>query len=403
MTSNESPASSPQQPHFAVLTPPGRAAIATIAVRGFEAIAVVSRLFRPASGKRLAVFPVGRTVFGRFETAAVTSEDLVVGLLAPDALEIHCHGGLAAVQAICESLVAAGAAQLPPDTWIQQQESDSIAADALLALAEARTERTAAILLDQYRGALRRELATIDNSLVNDDVTSAKTALNQLLGKAELGLHLTNPWKIVLAGRPNAGKSSLMNAIVGYERSIVFHQPGTTRDVLTATTAIDGWPIELSDTAGLRVVEQTFLSAATHPRSDPIEFEGIARAQSQIAAADLVLLVADTTAHWDGKLYEEIARGARRPPLIVHNKCDLAAPSADRPAGIQTSAITAHGIDKLCQAIASALVDQPPAPGVAVPFTADQIAALQTAAQQLQSGEVAAARQQLARFSSKLE
>jgi tRNA modification GTPase len=396
---------SSQPPHFAVLTPPGRAAIATIAVRGSDAIPLLARLFRPASGRPLTDFPIGHSIFCRLEIplpsgkgaegssageGISTSEHLVVGLLAPDELEIHCHGGTAAVEAICDALAAQGATQITPAAWAHQQETDRIAAETLLALSEARTERTAAILLDQYRGSLRRELNTIDTALSKNDTATAKTAIDQLLSRSDLGLHLTKPWKVVIAGRPNAGKSSLMNAVLGYDRSIVWRDPGTTRDVLTATTAIDGWPLELFDTAGLRVVGRAV------PASDPIESEGIARAHSQIAAADLVILIADTTAPWDAALYQQVAAATHRPPLIVHNKCDLAPPPNDhRPPGIETSAVTGNGIDKLCAAVATALVPSPPTPAAAVPFTVAQVAQLQAARCELKNGNLPAARQYL--------
>jgi len=376
----------------------------------------VSRLFQAASGNLLTDTPIGRSVFGRFQFPAATlarsasegnvpsiSEDLVVGLIASDDLEIHCHGGKAAALAVCDALIAAGAIRLTPAAWIHQQQSDTIAA-AALALADTRTERAAAILLDQYRGALRRELVAIDRALAHGNATAAHDAIQQLLTRADLGLHLTQPWKVVIAGRPNAGKSSLMNAILGYERSIVWREPGTTRDVLTATTAIDGWPIELTDTAGLRVVGQTSLSAAANPASDFIESEGIARALCQIAAADVVLFISDTTAAWDNSLHLQVTAAARRLPLIVHNKRDLTPPDPrSRPAGIATSALTGQGIDELCCAIAHALIPSPPAFGIAVPFTADQIASLQAAAHHLQAGQLAAAQQLLAPHISKLE
>src|SRR5438105_4393858 len=91
-------------PCFCLLTPPGRGAIATIAVRGLEAIALVGRRFHPASGKQLTNLPIGRAVFGRFQTSPAASEELVIGLVAADEIEIHCHGGKAAVEAICEAL-----------------------------------------------------------------------------------------------------------------------------------------------------------------------------------------------------------------------------------------------------------------------------------------------------------
>ena len=369
-----------EQPHFAVLTPPGRGAIATVAVRGSAALQTVARRFQSAAGKPLSSFGIGRVVFGRFQTAAEAAEDLVIGLIAEGEIEIHCHGGTASVAAICDALVADGCRVMLPRQWAEEQETDLIAAEALLALAEARTERAAAILLDQYRGAMRTELTAIEHTLARGDTATAKSAIDQLVARANLGLHLTQSWKVVIAGRPNAGKSCLMNALLGYQRAIVWPEPGTTRDVLTATTAIDGWPIELIDTAGLRLSDE------------PIEAEGVARAQRQIATAELVLLVADVTSPWD----EECARHTLRPgSLVIHNKCDLASPAADRPPGIEISALTGQGIDQLCLLIAQTLVPNATPPGAAVPFTLGQVAALQEALGALANGSTAAAQEQL--------
>jgi tRNA modification GTPase len=170
----------------------------------------------------------------------------------------------------------------------------------------------------------------------------------------------------VLAGRTNVGKSSLINALVGYRRSIVFDAPGTTRDVVTATTALEGWPVELSDTAGLRASD------------DPLEAEGVRRARQQMIAADCLLLVFDGGRAWcaeDDALVESWPAA-----IVVHNKADLAPPAAEaRPAGLRTSAITADGIDKLVAAIAARLVPDVPPPGAAVPFTPRQVDSLQRA------------------------
>jgi len=324
---------------------------------------------------------------------------LVVGLVAPDEVEIHCHGGQAAVEAICEALAAEGCVVATPGAWVHEQEADPLAAEALLALAEARTERTAAILLDQYRGALRAELTAIQQSLAQSDIAAAAGALTALLARADLGCHLCQPWKVVIAGRPNAGKSSLLNAILGYERAIVWPEPGTTRDVLAATTAVDGWPIELIDTAGLRVA------------GDSLEAEGVVRAERQIATADLVVVVADVTAPWDDDL-DRIGnrRGAtirlpgQRDPLVVHNKCDLRqSPTNGRPAGFRTSCKTGEGIANLCRAIAQSLVPDPPPRGAAVPFTAQQAAALEAAAAELANRNIAAACEHLELLHSKLQ
>lgn len=345
-----------------VLTPAGRGAVATVGVRGGGAVALVGRCFVAAKGGPLESFPIGRVVFGRFALGDAASEELVVGLVGPDEVEVHCHGGVAAAAAVSEALVAAGAASVSWEQWLSGTALDSIAAAALLALPQARTQRTAAILLDQYRGALHGELLAIEELLRSGQTQPARERIELLLSRTELGRHLTQPWRVVLAGRPNAGKSSLINALLGYQRAIVFEQPGTTRDVLTATTAIDGWPVELADTAGLR------------SPGDAIEAAGVERAQTAISGADLVLLVADTTAPWDAVLHTQVATARRL--LIVHNKCDLAPPPADRPLGVAVSTKTGEGTGTLCAAIAASLVPQPPPAGAAVPFTAEQVAAL---------------------------
>lgn len=380
------PAASGERWHFCVLTPRGRGAIATIAIRGPGAIATLGSLFAPLSGRELAKYAIGSTVYGRFSSSDDAQEDVVVGIVAAEGAEIHCHGGLAAVAAICETLQSAGGIECSPQDWVRERATDKIATDALLALADAKTARAAAMLLDQYRGALSREIQSIDDLLAAGDAAAATAKINDLLARADVGLHLTRPWKVVFAGRPNVGKSSLMNAILGYERSIVWPQAGTTRDVLTATTAIDGWWVELSDVAGLRT------------SNDVVEAAGVARAEHEIVVADLVVFVSDLTASWDSELYRQVCRRTpaadiARPAIIVHNKCDLAEMvTDDRPSGIQTSTVTGIGVPDLSAAIAKFLVPTPPPPGAPIPFLNEHIDCLHKALNAVRVADLARAR-----------
>ena len=132
------------------------------------------------------------------------------------------------------------------------RETDPIRAAAIALLADARTERTAAILLDQYNGAWGRALANIRTSLSAARTASAAAQIQSLLRLEPLAAHLVQPWRVVVIGPPNVGKSSLTNALLGFQRTIVHDQPGTTRDAVAIQLAIDGWPVELVDTAGLR-------------------------------------------------------------------------------------------------------------------------------------------------------
>jgi tRNA modification GTPase len=369
----------------AILTPRGRGAIATVAVAGPQATSIVEQLFAPATPRQLTERPLRDILYGRWLS---TSEEIVVSRTEHDRVEIHCHGGVAASKAIIDSLVAAGCTAISWQDFVAREEPNRIRAAAHITLADCRTRRTATILLDQYNGALESAIRHIESLLVNQQTNDAIQAVELLLSRARLGLHLASPWQVVIAGPPNAGKSTLINALLGYERAIVFDQPGTTRDVVTALAAFDGWPVELSDTAGLR------------ESRDPLELAGVEKAQEQLRQADLILLVFDSSQPWSDS--EQLLADQWPAALVVHNKIDLV-PGAHvhesgppRPFGIELSALTGHNISQLIEAISSHLVPHPPAPGDAVPFAAEQGSALQEVLKFVQSGFLDLARRTLA-------
>jgi tRNA modification GTPase len=170
------------------------------------------------------------------------------------------------------------------------------------------------------------------------------------------------------------GKSSLINALVGYERAIVFDQPGTTRDVVTASTVIDGWPISLSDTAGL------------HGSEDELEIAGMELALERLATADLVVWVLDATTVVGNAIertvqveIDELQLSLSSRLLIVVNKID-ARESLQVPRGVlATSAVTGAGIEQLLAAISHRLVSTAPKKGEAVLFTERQVELVATA------------------------
>lgn len=376
--------SQPAQTFAVRLTPAGRGAVATILVAGPAASDIVGRTFRPTSATPWGLTELRQIRFGRWDSEQ--GEEIVVALLAPDQLEIHCHGGDAAAGAILSTLAADGCHELSWRDWLANSHADPLAAEAAICLSQAQTERTAAILLDQYQGALRRALADVLEQLEHGAIAAAAAGLEALLAVAPLGLHLIGPWRIVIAGRPNVGKSSLLNALLGYQRAIVFDLPGTTRDVVTARTAFGGWPVELSDTAGLR------------NDGDALESAGMERTLANVATAYLVLLVGEAGSDWN--VDERQIAESGRPTLRVLNKCDLI-PSSN-PAvsndAIFVSALTGAGLDLLIDTITRRLVPVTPGPGAAVPFSPRQVEDLAAARSALERGNAEAAAARLRRL-----
>lgn len=356
----------PDKTLVAVLTPPARGAIATVAVHGPEAVRSADRFFHSLGGKSLEETNLGRILVGHWQAAGEeVGEELVAAKLAADYVEIHCHGGVQASGRIVKHLESAGCAQVSHTAWAGYKEPDLIVWEAERDLPSAPTEQAALHLLDQQQGALSREVKAILALLEAEKWDDAQQRIEALLKWAPFGLHLTSPWSIVLAGPPNVGKSSLLNKLIGYDRAIVLDMPGTTRDVLHAMAALDGWPVQFSDTAGLRLSE------------DEIEQAGITKAKAALEKADLVLVLHDATDLRPHELDDSL----RELPAALHvvNKIDLA-PDLVLPAAeemLATSAVTGEGVPELISAIVTRLVPQRPEPGQAVPFTPRQVACFQ--------------------------
>jgi tRNA modification GTPase len=268
--------------------------------------------------------------------------------------------------------------------------------EAQIALSQAASMRTATILLHQYQGALERELSAICDLLDSGNQKSAEVQLKSLLETTELGLHLTRPWQVVIAGKPNVGKSSLINALVGYQRAIVFDQPGTTRDVVTASTVIDGWPVVLSDTAGL------------HDSTDELESAGIALARKRLATADLVVWVSDASS--PGTSRQAVIEGEAnefhlslfKKRLLVLNKIDRMSEIFDVPSDvIATSATSGVGIEKLLVEISEALAPAVPSSGEGVLFTVRQQEFVQLALEACHKGDSGLAADLLGRVAAR--
>jgi tRNA modification GTPase len=376
----------------ACLTPSGTAAIATLALRGPAAWDLVRDVFRPhsRSGARLPPAPEpGRIWVGRLAepSGGGPGDEAVLAVRGVEpwpCLEVHSHGGAEVVRWVLDLFQTRGACACSWQEFEARTSGDTLRALALAELARAPTVRTAAVLLDQFHGALRQAVEAARAAIGAGDAAGALVVLDQLAHHAALGRHLTVPWQVAVLGAPNVGKSSLVNALAGYQRAVVAETPGTTRDVVCTLIALDGWPVEVSDTAGLREA------------AGPLEAEGMARARAAGRAADLCLWLLDAAAPpvWPPPDLS--------PVFLVVNKVDLP-PAWDPDAAsgaVRVSARTGVGLPELCAAVVARVVPEAPPARAAVPFTAGIADRIEEARRLCREGRRGEAQQVLARLST---
>lgn len=353
-----------------VATTADRAAVGTVLLQAPHAAEIVAKHFSSTAAHTLRP---GRIYFGKWrsagEAAGQPGEEVVVARVADDEVEIHCHGGPLAARRIAQDLADSRCEVVDWRDWPAGDGAGRhpLAQEAWKALPHALTERCALVLVDQLNGALLGELTAIRDALQQGSSEAARERLHRLTSTISCGSHLTRPWRVAIVGQPNVGKSALMNAISGYERAIVYDEPGTTRDLVTVTTAIDGWPVEFVDTAGIR------------PEAQGLEKEGTRRSTVAADEADCLLLVSDLSRLWTEQ--EEALRARWPHALVVHNKSDLPpVKDGQRPAGLIVSALRGDGLEVLMDTIARKLVPATRGPGEAVIFTQRQAEALRRAA-----------------------
>ncbi|HEY0981265.1 GTPase [Schlesneria sp.] len=350
------------------LTPGGRGAVATIRVaeglgpeeRGAE-FQGIDPLFEAANGVALSQQPLRKIAFGRWGHSH--REDLIVCRVSADLLEIHCHGGDSAVERILKDLEEATYQVVDWQTQLTISD-DILQAECQETLSRTTTWRTTQIALEQAGGLLRQ---AFQEMVWTTDEATLLSRLDSLIRWSNFGLHLSNPWNVVLTGRPNVGKSSLINGLLGYERAIVFDQPGTTRDVVTGETAFEGWPVVLADTAGIR------------QDAHALESQGIALAQARLRTADLQIVLLDLSQVPTPDDFELLRQWPEA--LVVANKADLSVQWDEAlPENVlQVSAKRGQGLAELQSEIVKRLVPEVPPTGTAVPLNPRQVAILQQA------------------------
>ena len=342
----------PSEPTCCLLTNSGRGAVAVVGIAGpiDRLTQVVDPLFKPVGSRsfQTLVQQTEQVIFyGQWKS---TAEDLVV-VKTKFGVEIHCHGGDAASAAIVDDLVHSGCESVQQQAW-RLLHCDRWQAETETAICAATTTRTAGLLLKGLQNQTTA-LAELSAKIAGQQIPAAVADIEHALSWADFGISLTTPRSVVFCGHPNVGKSSLVNAVAGFQRAIVNSQAGTTRDVLSQSTAIDGWPIELKDTAGLRVSE------------DRVEALGIEKAKQEIARSQIRCLVFSCE---DNALtvHRELLQSLN-PQLVVFNKSDLV-PNFQVPTELDfagsvlvVSATDQAGLKSLVSQIADVLAPKLPA------------------------------------------
>lgn len=332
----------------AIATAPGTGGIGIIRLSGPEALSLLHRHFLPHHSS--PTYTSHRLYYGTVITARgrVLDEALAVYMRGPhtytreDVVEFHCHGSYVVLQEVLRSLLESGARPAGPGEFTKRAflagRIDLTQAEAVVDLLQAQTEKSAQLAVQQLQGALYARLEAIREGLIHilallevaidfpdDDIEIVQhdqvlarlqnqiiAPLAQLLAMADQGRIIRDGIKVVLAGQPNVGKSSLLNTLLQEERALVTPLPGTTRDTIEERFTLHGIPVYLIDTAGIR------------PHEDPVEALGIERARQKLQQADLVLFLVDASAGLGAAEWELYDSLRDKPHLVVINKRDLA-------------------------------------------------------------------------------
>lgn len=356
-------------------------AIGIIRLSGDETFQVIDRLFFPYSGKKMSESADRRLIFGELRDRAGELLDVCLCTIshAPhsytgeNTAELQCHGSPTVLRAALDELFALGARQAAPGEFTKRAflngRMELCAAEAVADIIDAETVECAKNAAGQLSGAISRKVDGIYSALTDisshyhavldypdediedfqlesyeESLTSALAELERLLQSHERGKLMTGGIPAAIAGRPNAGKSSLLNALLGYDRAIVTAIPGTTRDTIEEKLRIGRLTLRLIDTAGIRDTD------------DEVERLGVERSRAAMSNAELVIAVVDGSGEISDEDLEVIAQAEAAPKgIVVLSKRDIAEPGAEIATAlpvVSLSSVTGEGMDELERVIA---------------------------------------------------
>jgi tRNA modification GTPase len=364
-------------------TPPGEGSISIVRLSGPRATEILGTVFR--GRQSVQAMATHHLYYGYLVNRDQQRIDEVLAVImrAPcsytreDIVEVHCHGGRQVLRSVLDLFLDAGARMALPGEFTQRAflngRLDLAQAEAVIQVISARSEKASRVALDQLDGLLSRkvnlfanhlkeiltlleahidfpddEVGVLDFAKLIEPVHQVVLEMKTLAGSFDLGRTLRDGISVLILGRPNVGKSSLMNAILGESRAIVTDIAGTTRDTLEEQLVLAGYPVRLIDTAGVRETE------------NPVETEGVRRAREKAATADLVLFVVDGSAPLDEEDFLAFDLCRPESTVLVVNKsdqpqdCDLDCFAA-LPCRVTVSAKYNQGLTELRAAILKCL------------------------------------------------
>ncbi len=333
----------------AIATAPGEAGIGIIRISGEKALLITNKIFRPIKGDSLSDYPARRLTYGHIinpENSEKIDEVLVVYMDAPytytkeDIIEINCHGGMIPVKRILELILKQGARMADAGEFTKRAflngRIDLAQAEAVMDLISAKTEKGFDVALDQLEGSLSKRVEKYRNEVLEllahievsidfseEDVDEialelllAKSidiekSLSNLLETADTGKIIREGLSTVIVGKPNVGKSSLLNTLLRESRAIVTDVPGTTRDIIEEHLNIKGIPLKLIDTAGIRETE------------DIVEQIGVKKSKEFFNKADLIIFMLDASREITVEDMDIIQLIKDKKALVLINKVDL--------------------------------------------------------------------------------
>ena len=380
----------------AVSTPPGEGGIGIVRLSGKEAISIVDRIFVSPAGKLPSGVRSHSVIYGFIkdpDTSEKIDEVIVTVMRAPrtytreDVVEINCHGGMLPLRRILGSVISQGARPAEPGEFTRRAflngRVDLSQAEAVIDVIKARTEQAERMAIQQLEGRLSAEITALRDCVTEScalvetyidfpeeevelpDSASFISSMQDILDRLsalsrsfEEGRLFREGAAMAIVGKPNVGKSSLLNTLLKKDRAIVTDLPGTTRDIIEEGLNIDGIPVRIMDTAGIREAH------------DLVEAEGIRRSLAAIEGADIILAVYDASRVLDRADRQIIEKVNNKKTITVINKWDISNRDFDAEDNglniyptVKISALRGEGIDVLKDTIVAALLSNKAMPG----------------------------------------